>query len=247
MGQKVPLRVSEIGKRYGMWTIVSFSHTDKYFEPRMICKCDCGTEKLLGLRSLTRGSSSSCGCLGKKLPKESSIGRKYGRWIVEGFSHYVETQAFMICVCICGNRGCCSLKNLRNGKSTSCGCFRAEPKREGDIPAALRVFRKYQMHNRHPGNITFEQFYELSKMPCHWCGREPKNIRKPGRKNKDKSQRKSGIPFIYNGLDRLDSTKGHDYENCVPCCRRCNWSKNDGTIDEFLSMIREVYQRHLAG
>jgi hypothetical protein len=41
---------------------------------------------------------------------------------------------------------------------------------------------------------------------CHYCG---KDIEKVG-----------------SGLDRKDSGKGYSFDNCVPCCKRCNFTFN---------------------
>ena len=50
--------------------------------------------------------------------------------------------------------------------------------------------------------------------------------------------------FSSTGLDRLDNTKGHTKENCVPCCKECNIARMDNfTYEEMLIIgiaIREV-------
>ena len=52
---------------------------------------------------------------------------------------------------------------------------------------------------------------ELLMQPCFHCGK----------KNRPE------------GIDRIDSTKGYEYKNCVPSCKRCNCAKNDMSNSEW--------------
>lgn len=47
--------------------------------------------------------------------------------------------------------------------------------------------------------------------------------------------------FTYNGLDRIDSSKGHTLDNVVTCCATCNYMKRSMTHDEFIDHIDKVY------
>lgn len=52
--------IDETGKRYGSWTCLKHVGTDKW-----LCRCDCGTEKVVYISSLRRKDSAkslSCGC-----------------------------------------------------------------------------------------------------------------------------------------------------------------------------------------
>lgn len=46
------------GDRYGRWTVCG-ERADR----RILCKCDCGTERMVHLSNLYTGQTSSCGCL----------------------------------------------------------------------------------------------------------------------------------------------------------------------------------------
>lgn len=46
--------------------------------------------------------------------------------------------------------------------------------------------------------------------------------------------------FIYSGMDRFDNTKPHTIENCVPCCKICNWSKRDREIKDFYNWLKNI-------
>jgi len=83
--------------------------------------------------------------------------------------------------------------------------------------------------------ITFEEFCEMSQLNCYYCGAEPSNEMKYIKRKMDEGKEDS---FIYNGLDRFDNSKPHTKENCVPCCKYCNISKNNLTAKEFFSFIK---------
>lgn len=40
-------------------------------------------------------------------------------------------------------------------------------------------------------------------------------------------------PNPVNGVDRVDSLRGYEYDNVVTACRRCNVAKLDQTVSEF--------------
>ena len=62
---------------------------------------------------------------------------------------------------------------------------------------------------------------DLMTSACVYCGLLELNVR-------------------VNGIDRLDSSKGYTSENCVPCCKSCNFMK--GTFDPhtFLERCRTI-------
>ena len=49
------------GCRFGMWEAMVFV-PDGTKHAKWLCKCDCGTQKLVMLQSLEKGGSLSCGC-----------------------------------------------------------------------------------------------------------------------------------------------------------------------------------------
>ena len=58
---------SELGKRYDRWVVVSKSNSNLKGHPKVMCRCDCGTERVVFLTSLRLGRSRSCGCLQKEV------------------------------------------------------------------------------------------------------------------------------------------------------------------------------------
>lgn len=91
--------------------------------------------------------------------------------------------------------------------------------------------------NYHDGDLSLEQFYQLTMSKCYYCRAEPSNRR---RDNKEKTYRTREHDFIYNGLDRIDSNFPHHYDNIVPCCKYCNFAKLNLSISEFNDWIKRL-------
>lgn len=186
---------------------------------------------------------------------------KFGRLtILEITNEYTSSKKRLVkCQCDCGNFITSILENIKNGHTKSCGCLRKELMRENiktanaaqiksgrikepRIGSALRVFT-----NRYKdGDLTFDDFYILSQKSCFYCGSKPNNIYnnyKPGTTYLE-SRIKNGT-FIYNGLDRIDSSIGHTKLNVVPCCKICNTMKMDMTSEDFFEKIKCIYNKHL--
>jgi hypothetical protein len=149
-----------------------------------------------------------------------------------------------MCKCDCGNTVIAKASSYLCGHKSSCGCLKIETARES-IKVAQEKNRIYKdpsigtatrIHFKHynDGDVTFEKFLELSKQNCHYCGVPPSNnsnVYKNGKRASKEIIAKAY--YIYNGLDRVDNSRGHYIDNVVPCCRMCNYSKRDSTLDSF--------------
>lgn len=98
---------------------------------------------------------------------------------------------------------------------------------------------KYGAKKRgHSFNLTIDQFLGLIIEDCHYCGEKPQ-------KSTNKIMMTRGHinepPFYYNGIDRIDSKIGYEFDNCVPCCNICNYMKNTLSNDEFLDKVKQIY------
>lgn len=58
--------VNLIGQRFGRLVVVSRAENNKYQKTRWLCKCDCGTEKVVLAHDLRLGTAKSCGCYRKE-------------------------------------------------------------------------------------------------------------------------------------------------------------------------------------
>lgn len=59
-------RVMLVGKRFWRWTVLSFAkRTSK--DSLWLCRCDCGTERIVGANHLKSNGTMSCGCLSRQI------------------------------------------------------------------------------------------------------------------------------------------------------------------------------------
>ena len=61
------------GQRFGRWTVIAPAEKHKTGAAQYMCRCDCGTEKILRRSSLTSGNTQSCGCLARERSKQRGI------------------------------------------------------------------------------------------------------------------------------------------------------------------------------
>ena len=100
------------------------------------------------------------------------------------------------------------------------------------------LLKAYKISARKRGyafDLTEEQFGSITQQNCHCCGIKPNGI--VDRKDRNRS-------FTYNGLDRVDNTKGYTMDNIVPCCKICNQAKGKLTLQEFQEWIRRIYAKN---
>lgn len=101
---------------------------------------------------------------------------------------------------------------------------------------AKTVWCDYQISARRKEcsfNLAGEQFLELITGTCFYCGRVP--IENTKRIN---GQRRT---FEWNGIDRKDNAQGYTVENCVTCCKQCNYAKHGMSYDEFIDWLAGIY------
>ena len=131
-------RLIDIGTLFGNWTIISSPNREKR-TIRYLCRCICGTERLIEGTSLRAGKTTSCGCNWYKLQgqrKPLLSGEKFGQLEIIKMSETRPTLSapgnkqqgrkfYYLCRCICGNEVSVWSANLKNGNTASCGCIKA--------------------------------------------------------------------------------------------------------------------------
>ncbi len=78
-------------------------------------------------------------------------------------------------------------------------------------------------------HLTFDlsesAFHDITTAPCVYCGLT--------------AQQRG----CFNGVDRVDSQRGYITGNVVTSCTRCNWMKNDQSVEEFLDQCVQIANR----
>ncbi len=171
-------------------------------------------------------------------------GLKFGKLTaVQRMGKDKNNNALWVCRCDCGGEKIVPRSSLKNGGTKSCGClftFDWTRKEKGYAASLQAYFNVKSRANSRKleFDLSFEEFLELAKLNCIYCGTEPSNISKAPNNNGD---------FLYQGIDRIDNNKGYVLENCAPCCRACNIAKNSRSVQEFKEWIKAVYSKKNAG
>ena len=175
------------------------------------------------------------------------IGEKFGKLTVisESNERYISPNGKKHkkwnCVCDCGRSKIVTTNNLCMGNSSSCGCSYYNPiamerrakGRIKELSGLVEIYGSYKRNAKKRGynfELTFEDAEDITKRNCYYCNKKPLMV-----------ITKSSVPYFYNGIDRIDNTKGYELSNVVPCCKNCNKAKMDLTYEEFLEMINNIY------
>lgn len=180
------------------------------------------------------------------------VGQVFGRLTVVGVAreqHKDERtngDTLWSCRCSCGATTEAYGGSLRAGHKKSCGCLRREVakahghsfrdhlRRPFDSQQKDIFFKKYKLGARKRGlswGLSKKQFDSIIEQSCFYCGSPPRELRS---KYGSHSMRMSGV-------DRIDSGEGYSEKNCVPCCKTCNFAKNDSSLESFKSWVVRVY------
>lgn len=85
-----------IGKHYGHWTVISEATNPKRHGLQLLCRCDCGTEKIIDASELTHGKTKMCvNCAKKRTKRDPEAVRAYmaDHTRSEGARHFGITYA----------------------------------------------------------------------------------------------------------------------------------------------------------
>ena len=217
----------EIGKKYNYIEVISYDNNLKKYN----CKCECG--KILLKRKFELKHMISCNC-----KKSKDLTNKRNKKLL-----YVSKEDNKWkCVCDCGNIVYHYAKDFN--KVQSCGCLIKEIAKINIEKAInknllktdrLAHIRKQFKKIYNDGDITFENFLELSQKDCYYCGSKPSNYKKS-----QAIREEFKIDFYYNGLDRLDNNLKHTKDNVVTCCKICNAGKSDMNYFDFLNLVKNI-------
>jgi hypothetical protein len=182
-----------------------------------------------------------------KTTKIDRTGQRYGRLLVTSPAPSKHGYARWWCMCDCGKTKNVSGTCLQAGKIKSCGCLRKETATNraalnseiNTLTSGEAAFNQlYATYNNNAFiknrefTLTKEQFKSLTVANCVYCGDGPKSI---GRSSTEKTG-----AYLYNGVDRVDNNIGYIFENCVTCCKTCNWMKRVQSQDEFYESCLKV-------
>lgn len=170
--------------------------------------------------------------------------RENSRWVpIRKVSREMEDPRWIM-RCSCGVIKRVLWRSYVSGRSLSCGCYAREINSAGigkyKLPAGesarrqlLLVYKRYAKRARRAFKLSRKRFFELTSSNCHYCNHPPHQVI-------DKRTVGSNGVCVYNGIDRMDSAKGYISENCVPCCRMCNYAKRNMPYDAFILWLDKL-------
>ena len=109
-----------------------------------------------------------------------------------------------------------------------------------DLFCQKRIFEQYRSDAKFrklPFAVSFDHFIKYLSQPCYYCG-EKETCTYTDPRNKERKLK-------YNGIDRMDNSKGYVYENLLPCCRVCNWMKKGMTLEDFLLHMYKIFRNRV--
>lgn len=118
---------NEIGNKYGKLLVIEEAGIDSSKHKKWRCQCDCGNIIEVRGAKLRSGDKTDCGCV-KKHGFVDETNNRYGRLTVlelvgtKGRDRSMRWK----CQCDCGNIVEVAGKDLRQGKTQSCGCLMNE-------------------------------------------------------------------------------------------------------------------------
>lgn len=191
--------------------------------------------------------------------KELKIGDRFGELVVVSDiperkiteSHITGKKTFRAlwkCECSCGNIVYRLGHKLRSGEINSCSdcAYRNRPQSTERYSNEERLYylsiirRVNATNGRIKNLLSIEDFIELTLQNCFYCGIEPRELTYL---NNNRIVKRGSIRA--NGIDRIDSDGDYIRDNCVPCCKRCNVAKSTMNTEEFLNMVKRIYEKHL--
>ncbi len=211
-------RVEMVGKKFGKWEVLEYSHT-KGKKAYYRCKCECGNETIVQGTNIRLGRSSQCRECSLKQTWEKNKGKPLTEERKQNISkartgqkHTEETK-----------------EKLRGNKDEMCDSelLEVDSTRSSSSNRGLRIANavRYKRNSANargkPWSLTNLEAAKLIIQPCHYCGDAPKP---------------------YHGIDRVDNSRGYEIDNVVTCCKYCNSAKLDMTVEEFKAYIKRIYK-----
>ena len=166
---------------------------------------------------------------------EDLSGQRFGRLVA--LIRVLSRRPGWACRCDCGGTIVVRTDLLKRGWTKSCGCLEKPNKLPPGRAALKQTFNRYNLEATRRGIsmlLTLDEFSVLTQLNCHYCGASPSNI----------TQRYNGNgAYIYNGLDRVDSSSDYRADNVVACCKVCNRAKGDMRPDVFEAWLDRLSAR----
>ena len=148
-----------------------------------------------------------------------------------------------VCRCECGKEKVVVTEKLQMGEVISCcdvGCQFHRPLRHKDLTESsfnglLSNYRHNARTRKREFSLTQEEFRRITSGNCTYCGEPPSMAWRISNLVHTKTE-----PYIFNGVNRVENTKGYVSENCVSCCKLCNQMKKMLSVETFIRHAKKI-------
>ena len=136
------------GCKINNWNIIEFKGLNKHSQSLWLCECDCPKKTQRVKTTSQIKQRGNCGCKNVENLKE----QQFGRWLVISDPIYKNDRIYFLCKCSCEEENICEVRsdNLKNGTSTSCGCW------------ALETRTKHGLSRERITNIWYDMIYRCT-------------------------------------------------------------------------------------
>ena len=122
---------------------------------------------------------------------------------------------------------------ILKGRGAGCHCSRRSTGTESEYKWRYQSYIQAAKKRGLNWNIDYKQFLDITQQNCYYCG-----IKSEMRPSHSK---RWDFKFPMSGIDRMNSNRGYEMDNVVPCCSYCNQAKWDHDVQNFLLWIKRVY------
>lgn len=179
-------------------------------------------------------------------------GKVFGKLTILRFDSYkkpgkaIHSLEYFLCACDCGNEKIICGRAVTSGNTKSCGCSYIESRKKNSISfikpdtgfnCLFSNYKRSAIVRKKTFNLSKEEFKKLTKQDCYYCG-DPLSYIKTSRSISTPLDR----GYVFNGIDRVDSSIGYELSNCITCCGICNKMKMVLGQEVFLNKIKQIYK-----
>lgn len=171
-----------------------------------------------------------------------SIGTTVSSWTVKEFGSWGKNNSvkYILMEHSCGNTRKFQKWEINNNKFKKCKkCeSKVEYRKNAEHIIYKTMYRQYKHSAKKRGydfNLSYDNFIKFVSQECYYCGRQPFSKREVTKAKRSIWHNDENI--VVNGVDRINSNLGYSEENCVACCKVCNFAKSDMSLEEWKKMI----------
>jgi 5-methylcytosine-specific restriction endonuclease McrA len=212
------------GQEFSKLTVLNYAGNGRWS-----CQCTCGKTLKVTTGHLKDNHKTACG---KDCIYPDLAGRRIGDLDVLERAETPRAKHGKYWKCRCWR---CSKESVRPSRMVNqygghCPCTAILPQNGSALNAIISGYRVSARKRGLLFELTQDECRLLFISKCIYCGTDPAQIRHI-----------NSSTFIYNGVDRLDPTKGYIRGNVATCCKICNLRKGKMSVAEFKKWIDRVH------